>query len=297
MDESSDGLNLYLREIGQVPLLTGAAEIELAQASEAGAEAAALLTGGTDHPTDEAARLAFTVQRGAEARHLMIEANLRLVVSQARRFTNRGLPLGDLIQEGNIGLMRAVEKFDYRRGFRFSTYAIWWIRQAMRRALADKSRTIRLPANVEDLMGRYGRVSSELREKLGREPTHDEVASALDVTPQRLLAIVDIARRPMSLEAPAGDEGNATLADLVPDEVSETADDIVERIALHEFAKEALGRLTRRERDVIALRLGLLDDQTRSRLEVGAELGLTVARVREIEVTALRKLRRSCQAA
>ena len=297
MNESGESLEQYLQEIGQIPLLTGAAEVELAQAIEAGVEAAALLRDADDCSTDDVARLTGIVAHGSEARHRFTESNLRLVVSVARRFTNRGLPLGDLIQEGNLGLMRAVEKFDYRRGFRFSTYATWWIRQAIGRALADKSRLIRLPAHIGDLLGKYARASSELREKLGRDPTQDEIATALNVSPKRLLAIVDIARRPISLEAAVGDESDGVLTDFVLDEGAETGDDIVERMALRDFVRHALSQLTRQERDVMALRLGLLDDQPRSPLEVGVALGLTVAAVKAIEVTALRKLRRACRAA
>jgi RNA polymerase primary sigma factor len=287
----SEALPLYLQEIGRVPLLTGAAEVELAQAIEAGGEAAALLAAGVHRSADELERLADTIERGNEARRRLVESNLRLVVSVARRYMNRGIPLGDLIQEGNIGLMRAVEKFDYRRGFKFSTYATWWIRQAVSRALADHSRTIRVPVHMVETINKYVRLSSALQQELGREPTVDEIATAMEVPAERVREVVRILPQPISLESTVGDEQDAVLADFVVDENLPDLEDAAAKILLKGQVEGVLETLTPRERRVVELRFGLESDRLYTLSEIGAELGVTRERVRQIETKALRKLR------
>ena len=292
----SEALPLYLQEIGRVPLLTGAAEVELAKAIEAGGEAAVLLTDGQTRPEDEVERLKDIVDRGAIARRRLVESNLRLVVSVARRYMNRGIPLGDLIQEGNIGLMRAVEKFDYRRGFKFSTYATWWIRQAVSRALADHSRTIRVPVHMVETINKYVRLSSALQQELGREPTVDEIAAAMETTPERIREIVRILPQPMSLESTVGDEQDATLADFVEDENAVDMDEAANRLMLKLQVEGVLETLSPRERRVVELRFGLEGDKLYTLSEIGAELGVTRERIRQIETKALRKLRHPSRA-
>jgi RNA polymerase primary sigma factor len=290
-DSFSEALPLYLQEIGRVPLLTGAAEVELAMAIEAGLEAAELLKDGTRRSPEELDRLADIIDRGTLARRRLVESNLRLVVSVARRYMNRGIPLGDLIQEGNIGLMRAVEKFDYRRGFKFSTYATWWIRQAVSRALADHSRTIRVPVHMVETINKYVRLSASLQQDLGREPTVDEIARAMDVPAERVREIIRILPQPISLESTVGDEQDAVLADFVVDENLPDMDDVAARIVLKGQVEGVLETLTPRERRVVELRFGLEGDKLYTLSEIGAELGVTRERIRQIETKALRKLR------
>jgi len=287
----SEALPLYLQEIGRVPLLTGAAEVELAMAIEAGSGAAQQLKDGTRRSTDELERLADVIDRGNLARRRLVESNLRLVVSVARRYMNRGIPLGDLIQEGNIGLMRAVEKFDYRRGFKFSTYATWWIRQAVSRALADHSRTIRVPVHMVETINRYVRLSASLQQELGREPTVDEIGKAMELPAERVREIVRILPQPISLESTVGDEQDAVLADFVVDENLPDMDEVAARIVLKGQVEGVLETLTPRERRVVELRFGLEGDKLYTLSEIGAELGVTRERIRQIETKALRKLR------
>ena len=287
----SEALPLYLQEIGRVPLLTGAAEVELAKAIEAGTEAATLLADGVRRSAEDLELLADLIDRGNLARRRLVESNLRLVVSVARRYMNRGIPLGDLIQEGNIGLMRAVEKFDYRRGFKFSTYATWWIRQAVSRALADHSRTIRVPVHMVETINKYARVSASLQQELGREPTVDEIAKVMEVAPERVREIVRILPQPVSLESAVGDEADAVLADFVVDENLPDMDDIAARILLKGQVEGVLATLSPRERRVVELRFGLEGDKLYTLSEIGAELGVTRERIRQIETKALRKLR------
>jgi RNA polymerase primary sigma factor len=287
----SEALPLYLQEIGRVPLLTGAAEVELAMAIEAGSGAAQQLKDGTRRSTDELERLADVIDRGNLARRRLVESNLRLVVSVARRYMNRGIPLGDLIQEGNIGLMRAVEKFDYRRGFKFSTYATWWIRQAVSRALADHSRTIRVPVHMVETINRYVRLSASLQQELGREPTVDEIGKAMELPAERVREIVRILPQPISLESTVGDEQDAILADFVVDENLPDMDEVAARIVLKGQVEGVLETLTPRERRVVELRFGLEGDKLYTLSEIGAELGVTRERIRQIETKALRKLR------
>jgi RNA polymerase primary sigma factor len=287
----SESLPLYLQEIGRVPLLTGAAEVDLAKAIEAGTEAATLLADGKSRPAEDLELLADIIERGNRARQRLVESNLRLVVSVARRYMNRGIPLGDLIQDGNIGLMRAVEKFDYRRGFKFSTYATWWIRQAVSRSLADQSRTIRVPVHMVETINKYVRLSSSLQQELGREPTIDEVAEAMETTPDRVREIIRILPQPISLESTVGDEADATLGDFVIDENAVDMDEAATRIVLRAQVEGVLETLTPRERRVVELRFGLDGDKLYTLSEIGAELGVTRERIRQIETKALRKLR------
>jgi RNA polymerase primary sigma factor len=287
----SEALPLYLQEIGRVPLLTGAAEVELAKAIEAGNEAAERLQDGVHRSADEREGLADVIDRGNEARRRLVESNLRLVVSVARRYMNRGIALGDLIQEGNIGLMRAVEKFDYRRGFKFSTYATWWIRQAVSRALADHSRTIRVPVHMVETINKYVRLSASLQQELGREPTTDEIATAMEVSAERVREIVRILPQPISLESTVGDEADAVLADFVVDENLPDMDDVASKLFLRGQVEGVLSTLSPRERRVVELRFGLDGDRLYTLSEIGAELGVTRERIRQIETKALRKLR------
>ena len=286
-----EALPLYLQEIGRVPLLTGPAEVELAMAIEAGNLAHDQLADGSERSEAERDRLEDADVRGNLARRRLIESNLRLVVSVARRYMNRGIPLGDLIQEGNIGLMRAVEKFDYRRGFKFSTYATWWIRQAVSRALADHSRTIRVPVHMVETINKYVRVSSALQQELGREATTDEIAAVLEIPAERVREIVRILPQPISLENPVGDEQDATLADFVEDENAIDMDEAASRAMLRVQVESVLNTLSPRERRVVELRFGLEGDKLYTLSEIGAELGVTRERIRQIETKALRKLR------
>jgi RNA polymerase primary sigma factor len=287
----SEALPLYLQEIGRVPLLTGAAEVELAMAIEAGTEAAGRLKDGAQRSIDEAERLEDVADRGTLARRRLVESNLRLVVSVARRYMNRGIPLGDLIQDGNIGLMRAVEKFDYRRGFKFSTYATWWIRQAVSRSLADHSRTIRVPVHMVETINKYVRTSASLQQELSREPTIDEIATAMEMSAERVREIIRILPQPISLESSVGDEQDAVLADFVVDENLPDMDEVVARMVLKGQVEGVLETLTPRERRVVELRFGLEGDKLFTLSEIGAELGVTRERIRQIETKALRKLR------
>jgi RNA polymerase primary sigma factor len=287
----SEALPLYLQEIGRVPLLTGAAEVELARAIEAGNEAAEKLQDGVHRSADDLERLADILDRGNEARRRLVESNLRLVVSVARRYMNRGIALGDLIQEGNIGLMRAVEKFDYRRGFKFSTYATWWIRQAVSRALADH--TIRVPVHMVETINKYVRLSASLQQDLGREPTVDEIAKAMEVPAERVREIVRILPQPISLESAVGDEADAILADFVVDENLPDMDEAASKLLLRGQVDGVLSTLTPRERRVVELRFGLDGDKLYTLSEIGAELGVTRERIRQIRERAFEKLRDS----
>ncbi len=266
-----DPVRAYLNEIGRVSLLTKRQEVELAQQIEAGSEA---------------------------ARQHLIEANLRLVVSIARKYMVRGLPLLDLIQEGNLGLMRAVEKFDHRRGFKFSTYATWWIRQAITRSIADRSRTIRVPVHVTDRINRVIRVSRRLSQELGRDPNDEEIGDEVGVTPDQVRELLMISREPVSLDSPVGDDGDdSRLEDFIEDKEAEAPIEAATRTLLTGQLEDVLFTLTPRERRVLQLRFGLADDQQRTLEEVGRRLGMTRDRVRKIERTALGKLRDPARAA
>ena len=259
----TDPVRMYLKEIGRVPLLTAAEETDLAKRVERGDQ---------------------------KARERLINSNLRLVVSIAKKYVGRGLSLLDLIEEGNIGLMRAVEKFDYRKGFKFSTYATWWIRQAITRAIADQARTIRIPVHMVETINRFIRVSRMLMQELGREPTPEEIAAEMEIEPEKVREIIKVSQQPTSLEAPVGEEKDSTLGDFIPDEEIRPEDQAsVELLKSH--LSEVLDTLNDREKKVLKLRFGLEDGRQRTLEEVGREFGVTRERIRQIEAKALRKLR------
>jgi RNA polymerase primary sigma factor len=291
----ADPVHTYLKEIGKVPLLTGDLEVELAKRIEAGTAAAEELTrhdeGQHQLASDERTKGQRQVRRGQQAKEALIEANLRLVVSIAKRYRNRGLAFLDLIQEGNLGLMRAVEKFDYTKGFKFSTYATWWIRQAITRALADQGRTIRIPVHMVETINKVVRVQRQLLQELGREPTVEEIASRVEFPIERVREIQRINQDTVSLEQPMGDEEDFSLSDLIEDQGAEVPDDAATRSMLHEAVRDALGTLPRREREVMELRFGLEDGRVRTLEEVGKAFGVTRERIRQIEAKTLAKLR------
>ena len=259
-----DPVRMYLKEIGRVNLLTAKEEVELAKEMEAGSE---------------------------EARHHLTEANLRLVVSVAKKYLNRGLSFLDLIQEGNLGLMRAVEKFDYRRGFKFSTYATWWIRQAITRAIADQARTIRIPVHMVETLNQLARVSRALLEQLGREPSEEELAYGMGITVDKVQELKKISQQPVSLESPIGEEEDSHLGDFVEDKAAIAPLEAASEAMFRNEVEDILATLRPRERRVVQLRFGLVDDEPRTLEEVGRRMGLTRERIRQIEATALRKLR------
>jgi RNA polymerase primary sigma factor len=294
-DGAAEPMALYLREIGRVPLLTAADEVRLSQAIERGREAVERLQAGRIDES-ERAELNEVVRQGEAARAALTDANLRLVVSVARRYTNRGVPLIDLIQEGNLGLLRAVEKFDWRRGFKFSTYATWWIRQAVSRAIADDARTIRIPVHLYDVVNRMSRVSSQLHQELGREPTDEELGAALQMSPERVRELNQVLPLPVSLDGFVGDDQETRLSDIVADENATNLDWAAEQRLLADRIRETLQTLTPRERRVIERRFGLGDDKDESLTAIGREIGVTRERIRQIETTALRKLRHPSRA-
>jgi RNA polymerase primary sigma factor len=294
---AADPVHTYLKEIGKVPLLTGELEVELAKRIEAGNAAAEetarheAAAGTRKVPSEERTRLRMQVRRGQQAKEALIEANLRLVVSIAKRYRNRGLAFLDLIQEGNLGLMRAVEKFDYTKGFKFSTYATWWIRQAITRALADQGRTIRIPVHMVETINKVVRVQRQLLQELGREPTVEEIASRVEFPIERVREIQRINQDTVSLEQPMGDEEDFSLSDLIEDQGAEVPDDAATRSMLHEAVRDALATLPKREREVMELRFGLEDGRVRTLEEVGKAFGVTRERIRQIEAKTLAKLR------
>lgn len=285
-----DSVRLYLREIGQVPLLTAEQEKRLAQAIERGQIAAGKIK-GVPPESKEAALLRAHMAAGDDARQQMAAANLRLVVSIAKRYRDRGLPLLDLIQEGSLGLLRAIEKFDHDKGFKFSTYATWWIKQALSRALADQSRLVRLPVHLGETLNRIQAARRQLTQSLGREPNDSELAHFLSMSEDKLRELRRTAQDPVSLATPVGEEADSTLADFIPDPHALDADDAAASGMLRQQIATALDQLTERERRVLELRYGLSDGQPRTLEEVGRAFGVTRERVRQIEVKALRKLR------
>jgi len=290
-----EALPLYLREIGRVPLLTANDEVRLSQAIERGREAAERLADPavTDNTRAE---LEIEAIEGDAARAALTQANLRLVVSVARRYSNRGVPLIDLIQEGNLGLLRAVEKFDWRRGFKFSTYATWWIRQAVSRAIADDARTIRIPVHLYDVVNRMARISSQLHQELGREPTDEEVGAVLEISAERVRELNTVLPQPISLDGFVGEDQDTRLSDVVADENATNLELAAEQRLLAEQIRDTLLTLTPRERRVIERRFGLGDDADSTLTAIGREIGVTRERIRQIETTALRKLRHPSRA-
>src|SRR5919109_327952 len=291
--ETADSIRLYLREIGRVPLLTAADEVSLAQRMENGLEAAEKLepTSNGKTPDKDREKLEALTRDGRAAKAHLIEANLRLVVSIAKRYVGRGLAFLDLIQEGNLGLTRAVEKFDWRRGFKFSTYATWWIRQAITRALADQSRTIRIPVHMVETMTRVSKVQRELAQKLGREPRFSELAGELDLPPDRVAEILRMGLDPVSLQAPVGEEEDSRLGDFIEDEAADQPMQAAVRSLLNAYIGELLDELGPREREVIEMRYGLKDGQPRTLEEVGKAFNVTRERIRQIETRTLARLR------
>ncbi len=293
-----DPVRTYLREIGKVRLLSAQEEVALACRIEAGLQAIAGLAaleyryGSADKiPEEECRPLEHLVADGFEAKKSLIEANLRLVVSIAKRYLGRGLALLDVIQEGNLGLIRAVEKFDYSKGFKFSTYATWWIRQAISRAIADQARTIRIPVHLVETINAVLRVQRLLLQELGREPSVEEIAARVDLSPARVRELQRIAQEPVSLESPVGHEENSNLGDFIEDRQAVAPADAAARALLSEAVAEALDELSERERQVMRLRFGLDDGQVRTLEEVGREFGVTRERIRQIEAKTLAKLR------
>jgi RNA polymerase primary sigma factor len=288
--QTADSFRLYLDEVGRHPLLTKDDEVELSQAFEAGQAAQAKLSElEPDNP--DVATLQVTAARGEAARRKMIESNLRLVVSIARRFSATGLPLGDLVQEGNLGLLRAVEKFDWRKGFKFSTYATWWIRQAIARGAADRgARAIRLPVHVDEQVGRLRRTQTRLHESLGREPSDEELADELDMPVDKVLRLKDTAQAITSLDTPIGDDG-AALQDFLEDDSAAGPDELAVEAVGREALEQVLGALPDRERQVLILRFGLDSGTPRTLEEVGAVMGFSRERARQVERDALASLR------
>lgn len=288
--DTDDTIGLYLKEVGRVPLLTAEEEVELAQRIEQGRLAREELARGNVSPRRRA-ELQMFIEDGWQAREHLITANSRLVISVAKKYMGRGVPFLDLIQEGNIGLIRAAKKFDYRRGHKFSTYATWWIRQAVTRAIADQGRTIRVPVHMGDQINKLLRVQHQLTQRLGRDPSVDELATALDVTPQKVENMIQVARRPLSLETPTDDEEDSVLGDFIQDEEVPAPDETATYNLLREHLESVLNSLPPREVRILQLRYGLLDGQAYTLEEVGRKMGVTRERVRQIEAQALSRLR------
>jgi RNA polymerase primary sigma factor len=295
---TSDPVRMYLKEIGKVALLTAEQEVSLAKRIEQGLLAAGRIVELEDGygdetavPDEERLPLEAVVVDGLQAKKELVEANLRLVVSIAKRYVGRGMLFLDLIQEGNLGLIRAVEKFDYTKGFKFSTYATWWIRQAITRAIADQARTIRIPVHMVETINKVMRVQRQMLQELGREPTVEELAIRVEMTPARVREIQRISQEPVSLETPVGEEDDSNLGDFIEDQEAVAPADAAARALLHEAVSTALDELTERERRVVCLRFGLEDGQARTLEEVGKEFGVTRERIRQIESKTLAKLR------
>jgi RNA polymerase primary sigma factor len=292
---TSDPVRMYLKEIGKVPLLTGPQEVSLAKRIEAGLECAAQLEDAEEKGVklDRATvrNLTRTEADGLAAKRALVEANLRLVVSIAKRYVGRGMLFLDLIQEGNLGLIRAVEKFDYTKGYKFSTYATWWIRQAITRAIADQARTIRIPVHMVETINKLIRVQRNLLQELGREPTPDEIGAQMEMTAERVREILKISQEPVSLETPIGEEEDSQLGDFIEDSEAIAPPDAANETMLAEHLRRVLDSLSERERKVIELRFGLVDGHPRTLEEVGREFGVTRERIRQIESKTLCKLR------
>ncbi|NHC46227.1 sigma-70 family RNA polymerase sigma factor [Motilibacter aurantiacus] len=289
---TADLVRLYLDDIGRTPLLTAAEEVELSQRIEAGVYAEHLLKEApSDLDAERRAQLEALVRDGLRAKDQMLRANLRLVVSVAKKHSHRGLPFLDVVQEGNLGLVRAVEKFDYRKGYKFSTYATWWIRQAIGRGLAEQARTIRLPVHVHEQIGKLTRALRELSSKLEREPTDEEIAEALGWDVADVVSLRRVGREAISLDTPVGDDMDTSVGELVVDTDAVTAVEAVEHRAMLRELHRAIATLPEREAAIVRLRYGLLDGRARTLDEIGRELGLTRERIRQLEKEALAKLR------
>jgi len=294
----SDPVRMYLQEIGRYPLLTPQQEVELAMQMESGERASEKLEGdiASELPVADRVILQRAARNADRARKRLVEANLRLVVSIAKKYVGRGLSLLDLIQEGNLGLIRAVEKFDYRKGFKFSTYATWWIRQAVTRALADQARTIRVPVHMVETINKLARAQRTLMQELGREPTITEIAQELELEPQQVTELRRIAQDPVSLETPLGEEEDSTLGDFVEDTDADVPVEVASFKLLQEYLSLVLEGLNERERQVLIMRFGLADGKVKTLEEVGSHFNVTRERIRQIETKALAKLRQPARA-
>ncbi|CCF64419.1 RNA polymerase sigma factor [Nocardia cyriacigeorgica] len=292
---SADSVRAYLKQIGKVALLNAEEEVELAKRIEAGLFAAEKMREfaeqGEKLPVAVRRDFNWIIRDGNRAKNHLLEANLRLVVSLAKRYTGRGMAFLDLIQEGNLGLIRAVEKFDYTKGYKFSTYATWWIRQAITRAMADQARTIRIPVHMVEVINKLGRIQRELLQDLGREPTPEELAKEMDITPEKVLEIQQYAREPISLDQTIGDEGDSQLGDFIEDSEAVVAVDAVSFTLLQDQLQSVLETLSEREAGVVRLRFGLTDGQPRTLDEIGQVYGVTRERIRQIESKTMSKLR------
>jgi RNA polymerase primary sigma factor len=295
MTASADSVRAYLKQIGKVALLNAEEEVDLAKRIEAGLYGSErmriIAESGEKLPVQARRDLTWIIRDGERAKNHLLEANLRLVVSLAKRYTGRGMAFLDLIQEGNLGLIRAVEKFDYTKGYKFSTYATWWIRQAITRAMADQARTIRIPVHMVEVINKLGRIQRELLQDLGREPTPEELAKEMDITPDKVLEIQQYAREPISLDQTIGDEGDSQLGDFIEDSEAIVAVDAVSFTLLQDQLQSVLQTLSEREAGVVKLRFGLTDGQPRTLDEIGQVYGVTRERIRQIESKTMSKLR------
>ncbi|WP_147943906.1 RNA polymerase sigma factor [Microbispora hainanensis] len=290
-----DSVHTYLKSIGRRTLLTAAQEVELAKRIEAGLYAEykleTAIESGEPLPPHVREDLEWVIEDGRRAKDHMLEANLRLVVSVAKKYTDRGMALLDVVQEGNLGLIRAVEKFDYTKGYKFSTYAMWWIRQAIQRGFADSARTIRLPVHVLEMLSKLSRVERDMHQRLGREPTPEELAVELDKTPDQIEELLRTSRQPISLDSTIGEDGETRIGDLIEDVDSPEASEVVDRQLLAEQLKGVLSNLSPREAKIMSLRFGLADGKPHTLDEIGKHLGLTRERIRQLEKESLSKLR------
>jgi RNA polymerase primary sigma factor len=293
-EEIADPVKDYLKQIVKVPLLTAEQEVELAKRIEVGLCAEEQLAEvGSKLTTGQRSDLARIAEFGARAKNHLLEANLRLVVSLAERYTGRGMLFLDLIQEGNLGLIRAVEKFDYTRGYKFSTYATWWIRQAINRAIAGQARTIRIPVHMVEVINKLARVQRQMLQDLGREPTPDELAAELDMTPEKVIEVQNYGREPISLHTPLGEDGDSEFGDLIEDSEAIQPGEAVSFTLLQEQLHSVLDTLSEREAGVVSMRFGLTDGQPKTLDEIGKVYGVTRERIRQIESKTMSKLRRS----
>jgi RNA polymerase primary sigma factor len=292
--DTDDVVGLYLKEAGRVPLLTAEEEVALAKRMEAGKLADEQLSElRRDLDPEQIYELEEMIQDGESAQEYLVRANSRLVISVAKKYIGRGVHFLDLIQEGNIGLIRAARKFEYQRGHKFSTYATWWIRQAVSRAVADQGRTIRVPVHMGDQINRLRRISTRMTQELGREPTTDELAVAMETTPDKIMNLIEISRRPISLETPIEEDADSEFGDFIEDENSPEPAEVVTQNLLREHLAQVLARLPEREAHILQLRYGLLDGETHTLEEVGKQIGVTRERVRQLEAQALNRLRHS----